>query len=571
MSTADLDVVVDKVVEPPRPPRPEPRRITGSLVITAAVGLALGLLLRQPAMMGANDISRWCAVWSLVERGTYVIDDCPWQSQTQDKIQKAAGADGQGEKHYYSSKPALLSTLIAGLIYPARAISGVPLEQIVLQQREPRWGQVPDETRPGKVKGVLTTPEEPVKWPVYVFYFKPVLIALNILPFWGFLVLFGRLLDRYARTDWAWCLSLTAAAFGTYLLPFTETLNNHTLAAFGAFFALYQFIQIWDDGELSAWRFATLGLLAGFTATNELPAMAFVALLGGLLVFRFPGRTLAWYLPFAALPILALATSQYASFGKFALAYEEFGTDAYLFEGSLWKTPLELDALNVPWMDPEEAARRGIVAESYGLYLFHMTFGHHGFWSLTPIFLFGAAGLVGLLRGSGKLAAALALLLAIAVLCVWGADLYRPSLWYAGGALHPYLWIGWVIAGLTVALGLTIWLTAIKDGGRPMAAVAWMTLALTLILLAFYDWNPKARNYGGSTQGLRWLFWLIPFWLLMLPSALDAIADRPWLRRLAILALFVSVMSVGYALRAPWSNPWIQDMLEHLGLYSLRR
>ena len=52
-----------------------------------------------------------------------------------------------------------------------------------------------------------------------------------------------------------------------------------------------------------------------------------------------------------------------------------------------------------------------------------------------------------------------------------------------------------------------------------MAALAWLTTVLTVVVLAFYTWNPKARNYGGSTQGLRWLFWLIPFWLLMLPRA----------------------------------------------------
>jgi hypothetical protein len=555
----------------PRPTRTDARRIAGAILITAAVGLAFGALMRQPTMMGANDISRWCTVWSLVERGTYVIDECPWQSETQDKIQKASGPGNEGEKHYYSSKPALLATMIAGMVYPARAIVGVPLEKVVLQEREERWGQVPDETKPGKVRGVLTKPDQPVKWPVYIFYFKPVLVALNILPFWGFLVLFGRLLDRYAKTDWAWFFTLAAAGFGTLLLPFTQTLNNHTLAAFSAFFALYQFLRIWDDGRASAWRFATAGLLAGFAATNELPAAAFVALLGWLLVFRFPSKTIAWFVPFAAIPILALMTSQYAAFGKFALAYEEFGTDAYLFEGSLWKTPLELDALNLPWTDPEEAARRGIVAESYGLYLFHMTLGHHGFWSMTPIFLFGACGMVRLLRDSGKGAAALAVVLVLAALAVWGVDLFRPEMLAAGGPLHPYLWAGGAVAALTVLLGLLIWRTAIREGGRPMSAVAWITLALTLILLAFYTWNPKARNYGGSTQGLRWLFWLIPFWLMMLPTALDAIAERPWLRRLALLALFVSVMTVGYAMRSPWSNPWIQDMLEHLDLYSLRR
>jgi hypothetical protein len=39
----------------------------------------------------------------------------------------------------------------------------------------------------------------------------------------------------------------------------------------------------------------------------------------------------------------------------------------------------------------------------------------------------------------------------------------------------------------------------------------------------------------------------------------------------ATLALFVSVMSVGYAMRGPWNHPWIQDMMEHLGLYPLPR
>jgi hypothetical protein len=492
-------------------PRRESRRLLGTLLIASATALALGCLLRQPTMMGANDISRWCTVWSLLERGSYVIDDCPWHAETQDKVQipetpERIGPDGEPVKHYYSSKPALLPTLIAGLLYPARAITGVPLDRVMLQEREPRWSQVPDPDHPGKVKGLLTKPEQPAKWPVYIFYFKPILILLNIVPFWGFLVLLSRLLDRESRTDWSWAYTLFAAAFGTYLLPYTQTLNNHTVAAFSAFFAIYLFTRIWDEGGGRPWRFALLGLLAGFTATCELPALAFLALVGLFLVARFPRPALAWFVPAAIVPIVALMACQYAAFGAVKLAYEEFGTDAYMFEGSLWKTPLELDALNLPWTDPEEAARRGIVGESHGTYLFHMTLGHHGFWSLSPIFLVAAFGLAGLLRRRG--------------------------------------------AG---------------------SVVAWMTLALTVILLAFYTWNPKARNYGGSAQGLRWLFWLIPFWLLMLPPALDAIASRPWLRRVATLALFVSVMSVGYAMRGPWNHPWIQDMMEHLGLYPLPR
>ena len=43
--------------------------LTAQLVIIAATSLALGHCLRQPTQMGANDISRWCTVWSLLERG----------------------------------------------------------------------------------------------------------------------------------------------------------------------------------------------------------------------------------------------------------------------------------------------------------------------------------------------------------------------------------------------------------------------------------------------------------------------------------------------------------------------
>ena len=136
-----------------------------------------------------------------------------------------------------------------------------------------------------------------------------------------------------------------------------------------------------------------------------------------------------------------------------------------------------------------------------------MTLGHHGFWSLTPIFFFSLVGLGRLLRRFGE----------------------------------------------------------------PMAAAAWMTTVLTIVLLAFYTWNPLARNYGGSTQGLRWLFWLIPFWLLVLPKGVEPGQSRGWVRWLSLLALFLSVISVGYALRSPWTHPWILDALEHLGFYDLPR
>src|SRR6516165_1614910 len=77
------------------PRRPEARRFVALVVITAATALALGVLLKQPSLMAANDISRWCTVWSLLERGSYVIDECPWQTDTQDKIEREIKGTGQ--------------------------------------------------------------------------------------------------------------------------------------------------------------------------------------------------------------------------------------------------------------------------------------------------------------------------------------------------------------------------------------------------------------------------------------------------------------------------------------------
>jgi hypothetical protein len=491
------------------PARSEPRRLLALLVITTATAIALGLCLRQTTQLGANDVSRWCTVWSLVERGTYVIDDCPWQADTQDKVlheTKEAPGESAGQepvKHFYSSKPALLPTLIAGMIYPARVLTGVPLDHFVPQERAERMTQKADPDAPNKIKGVLEKPKEPVKWPVSVFYFKPVVVLLNVVPFGVFLVLFARLLDRYAANDWTWFFCLIAAAFGTFLLPFTETLNNHTVAAFSAFFALYQFVRIWDDWELAGWRFAVAGFFGAFAAANELPALAFLGLLVLALLLRHARETAIWFIPAAAIPVAAFLASQYAVFGELKLAYESFGSDEYLWAGSIWKTPLELDAFN----DHPEPT---------GIYLFHMTLGHHGVFSLTPIFLFSAWGAGRLLQGGRRFS------------------------------------------------------TVVHKGGEPVAA-AWLTTVLTIVVLAFYTWNPKARNYGGSTQGLRWLFWLIPFWLLMLPKGVEGGQTRGWVRGLALVALGLSVLSVGYALRNPWTHPWILDALEHLDLYPLSR
>jgi hypothetical protein len=348
-------------------------------------------------------------------------------------------------------------------------------------------------------------------------------------------------------------------------------LNNHTVAAFSAFFALYQFLRIWDEWELSGWRFAGVGLFAGLAAANEIPALSLLVLATSLLLFRYPKKTILCLIPAALIPLAGFVAAQYAAFGEFKLAYEDFGKEPYLWEGSFWKAPLELDALTVPWFDAEQAARRHLARESYGLYLFHMTLGHHGFWSLTPVFFFSLVGLIRLLRGGGRFLAIWTVLTFLAIAGLAGYYYYDPAVWASGGRYHELIWVFWLIPALLALLALLSWILLLRGGGQPMTAVAWMTAILTAVLLTFYTLKPETKNYGGSTQGLRWLFWLIPLWLLLLPKGVEAGQTRGWVRKLALLAFLMSVLSVGYALRNPWSHPWILDALEHLNLYTLPR
>jgi hypothetical protein len=89
--------------------------------------------------------------------------------------------------------------------------------------------------------------------------------------------------------------------------------------------------------------------------------------------------------------------------------------------------------------------------------------------------------------------------------------------------------------------------------------LAAISLLVSLIVVAFYV--KTTNNYGGTTQGPRWLFWLIPMWLMMLPAGAEWFARRAAGRWAAIGMLAVSAFSMAYAMRIPWQRSWIHDIL----------
>jgi hypothetical protein len=150
--------------------------------------------------------------------------------------------------------------------------------------------------------------------------------------------------------------------------------------------------------------------------------------------------------------------------------------------------------------------------ENKAVYAAHLLFGHHGLFVLTPIWLLAVGGMI---AGTMKL-------------------VRKPP-------TQP-----------------------IEESGRSQALVAGMTLLLTIVVIGFYIVN--TNNYGGWTNGPRWLMWLTPFCLLVLLPAADWLAPRRWGRWLGYAFLAVSVLSVSYRDWNPWRHPWTYNLMEALRL-----
>ncbi len=424
--------------------RPQISTLAALTAVTLTAGLVLGLILRGKVFLGANDNSRWDTIWSLTERGSYIIDDAPFL--TIDKVKR----DG----HFYSSKPALLPTMLAGVAYVVKAAG-----RFALSDHPERVGRI-------------------------------ILVLANLVPLVAYLELYRRLLIRFRFERMTQMYCLAAAAGGTYLTAYCVTLNNHTVAAFSCFFAMYCVLRIWYEGVRAGYLFAAAGLFAAFAACNDLPAFVFTAAVFGYLVWLDRPRALRWFLPAAAVPILAFLVTNYFATGGLLPYYAYTNSELYHYEGSYWNEPHGIDALT----------RR---PEPRWVYLLHMLVGHHGFFSLTPIFLLSLLSVAQHIRGK---------------LLTFRAFSY----------LVPAL------------LG-----------------------TVTLFYLA-----ASHRNYGGVCQGLRWFFWMIPLWMIMLPP----IMDRCWrylpTTVLAVLVLGVSAISVAYAVPDPWSRSWLHELLRTLRVTS---
>lgn len=412
--------------------------------------------------LSANDRSRWLAIRALVEHGTYeidaVLDRNVWN--TIDMVQHR-GRDG--ELHLYSSKPPLLYTLLAGKYWVLNKITGMTL------------GSHP------YVLGRL------------------MLVMFNLVPLIVMFYYVAKLAERFGTTDWGKIFVVASACLGTLLNAFAVVLNNHIFAAVSATLAIYAFARIWCDGETRLRYYAAAGLFGAFTAANELPALAFLAMLIVALFTCDRGAWLKGFLPAALLVVIAFFATNYAAHHCLTPPYMHKGTDDpeqnwYMYEYTIEGVTRESYWQNRTGIDIGEPSK--------AVYALHCLVGHHGVFSLTPIWLLSVVGMF-----------------------MWGLGNSARERW--------------------IALGVAL---------------------LTVVVLTFYiGLRPQEdRNYGGMTCGLRWMFWFAPLWLLTMIPAADRFARTRGLRVLAYAMLAVSVFSMSYPTWNPWTQPWLHRLMDFL-------
>ena len=135
-------------------------------------------------------------------------------------------------------------------------------------------------------------------------------------------------------------------------------------------------------------------------------------------------------------------------------------------------------------------------------YAFHATIGHHGIFSLTPIWLLCIPGLCMMLRRRGE---------------------------------------GW-----------------------QMLSIAIFAVSMTVIVF-YLTRQPWDRNYGGSTSGFRWVFWMAPLWITALTPVADRLSTSKAGSWFLLILLGLSVLSVAAPTWNPWTHPWLYQFLEQLG------
>ncbi len=495
------------------------------LTVTASNG--------ETPFLSANDRSRWCTIASLIEDRSFVIDrlndirDSIGKSRTWYSIDMVRKPEADGTEHYYSSKPPLLSVLYACVCSPLT---------VVLNRR---------------------LSAEPL------LVGRSLLLIVNLLPLAMLWFAFAGWIRRSVEDTWSRWVLLVMVLFGTFLSTFNNTLNNHFPAAFCMIASLWCLECLLEGPNRSTPTYLVLGFFAALTAAFELPALAWLCMVVGLVGLRL-GVQSAVLTASGSLPVaIAFAVTNFIAYGDLQPPYahrEVLGPQLAIVKSS--QVPSASDSPSIDDFRPMIAEAKLPIAEPLAL----RSARRAQTWELS---------------GTHPQHAEQRTRLAI-VPTKDGFSIHRWNDWYDYpksywlpenkrgvdlGEPSRMNYAFHVFIGHHGIFSLTpFWLVSLIGAVALLFRTEanhrwWLGLAIALVSLvciAFYLSRPLIdRNYGGVCSGFRWCFWLAPAWIWLAVPGLEKIRRSFWGRWLVMIAVAISIYSATYPWFNPWQHPWI--------------
>jgi len=489
----------------------------------------------ETAFHSANDRSRWATVRALVDEGTWKIDNVVERGQAIEwhTIDKVRHVDEAGEMHSFSSKPTLYPGMVAGVYWVLKRVTGWEISERTLL-----------------VPRVVLFFTNVLPWGLYLFFLAKLIDRVPVRDWSRYVVLgvagFGTFLSTYCVTLNNHLPAAISVAIASYFLCRIWWKQREDIACFFACGLMAAFAASCEIPALSF--FAVCGatcLLRSFkgVALGFVPGAAIVAA-------GFFGTN---YLAHGELKPAYAHRSDGDEIASVSGDFEQELNDGNL-PAAIAATVPEKFQFSVPqvgagdWPSTPESLNRWVVsnrlngwryaivqekgANNYSvrkwenwyefpksywlksrferksvvdqgqpdqlLYSFHLLFGHHGIFSLTPVWILSFAGMIGLLLQKRL-----------------------PLRWFA-----------------------------------------MFTIAITVTVFCFYVFLRPAmdRNYGGVTSGLRWFFWLAPLWLVCMLPIVEWLGKSRNGRWLCIFLLIVSGLSACYSSQNPWVQPWLYEI-----------
>ncbi len=338
---------------------PRANRIATWLGVALALGyFALCVLWTERVPLSWNDMARVAAIESLVERGTWAIDDSRWVELTQDKVQ----FDGR----FYSDKMPLLAWAGAG----AYAVLHDRLAQSLAPDCEGAAGGC---AYYGLTLGLIGIPAALLVWLMFEH------------------------VRRSCESIMIATATTIAVGLGTMVLPYSMVLNHHLPAAVSLFAA---FFLVTRGGWASGNAIAAVGFFTTLAVMLDPLAGIFAAALLAMAVMRYR----ALFLALGALPpLLVTAWLDYQMIGTIIPPY--LIPSGYDYPGSVF--PATVGGNGTPDDLPQ--------------YAFKMFLGAQGLFAYNPILLFALAGMVvaALAKGNARRLDAIVIGIAVLVLGVY--------------------------------------------------------------------------------------------------------------------------------------------------------